>query len=174
MGDAYRVKLSQAFAFCIVITALAAAILPSCNAIEAFEANGAINEAESRVNLVFVAVSEADAAGAGVGDLIAQLQIAGNLLSEAHAKFRIGDYDAASALALQCSTSVEPLISEAALLTAVAEREKTDNLLLTIIASSIGLISLLILGIVGWPLFEKRQREKLLRMKPEVEEPNES
>jgi len=173
MEDVNLVKLPRAFAFCIVIMTLAAASLPFCYAIDAFEANDAINEAESRVDSVFVAVSEADTAGAEVRDITAQLTIAANLLSDAHAKFRIGDYDAASSLALQCSTSVEPLISQAALLKATAEREKTDSLILTIIASSIGLILLLALGIAGWPIFGKRQREKLLRMKPEVEEPNE-
>jgi len=160
----------QTIAFCIVVLAFAAATLPSCYAIDAVDANLALTEAESKLNVAFESVAEAEAAGANTENLLSQIKVAGDLISEAHFAFRAGDYETAVSLAAECSSSIEGLVLEAVNLTSEAEEERLNSLILTVAGSGTGLVLLIILGIVGWSTFAKSDRERLLKMKPEVEE----
>ena len=163
-------KKCQVIIVCIVALILAVEYTPPCFAVDAVEATSAINQAELSLNSAFVAVAKADDAGADVAKLLDKLDAAGDFLSEAHIEFRAGDYEDASLLAVECSSTVEGLATEADLLRAGAERTKTDNLLLTVVGSGAGLVLLLVLGIEGWRVLKKRYFKRSLEMKPEVEE----
>ncbi|MCW3997873.1 MAG: hypothetical protein NWF10_04815 [Candidatus Bathyarchaeota archaeon] len=163
-------KECRAIAICIVALIFAVGYVPVCFAVDVVEATSAINQAELSLNSAFVAVAEADDAGADVVRLLDKLDVAGDFLSGAHLAFRAGDHESASLLAVECSNSVEGLATDAGWLKADAERTKTNNLLLTAVGSGVGLVLLLVLGIVGWRVFKKRYSERVLEMRPEVEE----
>ena len=126
--------------------------------------------AELRLNSAFAAVTKAQDAGADVGVLLEDLGVAGDFLAEAHLAFRSGDYDSASSLAASCETSVGGVVAEADRLGANAENAQTDSLILTGLFSGIGLTLLLVFGVIGWIILKKRFFDKVLEMKPEVED----
>lgn len=163
-------KASQITTFCIVALALAAATLTSCYAIDAVDADLALTEAESKLNIAFESVADAEAAGANIENLLSKIKVAGDLMSEAHFAFRADDYETAVTLAAECSNSIEILVIEAVNLTSEAEEDRLNSLILTATGSGAGLVLLIILGIVGWSILAKSNRERLLKMKPEVEE----
>jgi len=165
-----------------ILVALVVALLYACpflpagfavdagDAADAFEAANAINEANLNLNSAFVAVAVAEDAGADVEGFLAKLDAAGNFLSEARLAYRDMNYEAASSLAAECNNGIEGLASEASYLMTKTKREKTDNLILTVVGSSIGLILLAVLGSMGWLVLKGRYYRSISEMKPEVEE----
>ena len=161
-------KAYHSAAVYLVVLTLAIAWLPPCFATES-EASIAINEAELDMNLTFATVAAAEDAGADIEVLIGRLTSAGDSLSEAHTAFRAGNYEAASSHAVECSNVLEGLDLEADRLIEKAEREKSDNLILTLAGSGIGVIILLVLAIMGWSVLRERYYSQVPNMKPEVE-----
>ena len=163
-------KKCQAIVVSIIVLISAVGCVPACFATEAVNANKAINQAELSLNSAFVAVAEAYAAGADVGQLLDNLEAAGAFLSEANTAFRSGDCENASSLSAQCKQAVEVLVIEANRLGADAKIAKSGTLLLTAVFSGFLLILLLILGTIGWRSLKKRYLEKVLEARLEVEE----
>ncbi|UCH01645.1 MAG: hypothetical protein JSV20_07270, partial [Candidatus Bathyarchaeota archaeon] len=143
-------KKFQIFAFCIIALIFAGVCMPACCAVDVVEATEAINQAELSLNSAFVAVAEGYKAGADIEELLENLDIAGDFLSEAHMAFRSGDYETANSLAVESGNAVEDIATMANRLMANADNEKTRLLVLTVGGSCIGLILLLVFGIVGW------------------------
>ena len=163
-------KKCQAIGFCVVVLMFLAGSVPACFGVDAVEATDAVGQAEVSLNLAFVAVAEAEVAGAEVVGLLERLEVAGDFLSEAHVAFRSGDYEAASLLAVECGNVVEGVVAEAGRLETVADLAKIDNLFLTMFWSGFGLVLLVIFGVVGWMILKNRYFERVLEMRPEVEE----
>ncbi len=163
-------KKLRIVAFCIVALTFAAVYMPVCFAVDVVEATEAINQAELSLNSAFVAVAEAYEAGADIKELLENLDIAGDFLSEAHMAFRSGDYETASELAVKCGNAVEDIVALANRIVANAEQEKTQLLILTVGGSCTGLILLLVFGVVGWKFLKKHYYKRVFEMKPKVEE----
>jgi hypothetical protein len=159
----------QVIALCFVVLTLVAGVVPACYGVDSFEAIQELHMAELRLNSAFAAVANAQDAGADVGVLLGDLEVAGNFLAEAHLAFRSGNYDSASSLATSCETAIDGVIAEANRLGANAENAKTDSLILTGLFSGIGLTLLVVFGVVGWIILKKRFFDRVLEMKPEVE-----
>jgi len=163
-------KSYKAAAIFLAMSTFLVACMPGCLAVDSITAVNAVNAAELGLNSVFVAVAEAENAGADVQKLLAQLEIAGDLLSAAYLAFRANNFEAAVSIAEECKKAIAGIRNEADRLRAEADRTKTDTLLLNVFLSSLGLILLLIFSVVGWRALKKRFLGHILEMKPEMGE----
>jgi hypothetical protein len=152
-----------------VLTLTTASFLPTCFAVDATEASGAIGQAEHDLGSAFAVVAEAESAGADVSVLLNKLENADDFLTEAYIAFRAGDYGNARLFAVNCSRAVEGVADDAARFNANAETARSDRLFLTVTESGAGLVLLLVLGFFGWSFLKKRYFKRVLGMKPEVE-----
>ena len=143
--------------------------IPACFAVSSDEASDAIKQADRDLGSAFVAVAEAEGAGADVSVFLSKLGSAGDFLSEAYVAFRARDYGNASLFAMECSNAVESVARDGARLKADAEREHSDRLLLTAAWSGVGLVLLLVLGFFGWKFLKRWYFRRILGMKPQVE-----
>lgn len=158
------------FAFLTMALLVAAWFMPACFATDAVEANGTISQAEYDLNSAYAAVTDAEAAGADISELLNTLNGAADSLSRAYASFRTGDYDDASRLAADCSHILEGVITSAASLKADAEKAQDNRFFLYVVRSSIGLVLLLVLGLLGWELVKKRYYRRVFDIKPQMED----
>jgi hypothetical protein len=136
--------------------------------VSGLEAKDTIDQAEANLNSAFVAVAQAEDAGADVTRLLERLEAAGNFLSEAHIAFKSGDYEAANQLAVECGNTIDGVANEAEQAKIIAERAGTDSLLFTAFWSGFCLILLVVLGIVVWIILKNRYFDLVLEMRPEV------
>jgi hypothetical protein len=126
-----------------------------------------ISEAESAVGQAFVAVLDAERAGANVSGLVVKLHEAGVFLAGANVAFRAGDYVNASLLAKQCLDFVDGVAADADVLKGQAESESQNRLFLTAALSSVGLSVLFVAGLFVWRFLKGRYVRRVLGMKPE-------
>lgn len=131
------------------------------------QASSLIAEADGSIRTAFVAVAEAEQAGANVSSLVMRLNEIGPVLTEANVAFRTGDYDNASLLAGRCVSLVDGVASEAQYLKNSAESARRNQLMLVTSASSVGLCVLFVVGLFGWKFLKWRFVKHALGMKPE-------
>jgi hypothetical protein len=164
-------KFLRSVAICsITLVLLGVWLVPCCFAVDAAEANAAIDQAESDLGSAYVAVVEAESVGADVFALLDTLNGAGDFLSKAYVAFRSGDYANANALAVNCGSAVEGVAEDAALLKMDAEEAYSDRFHFVVLESGVGLVLLVVIGLVGWVLLKRRYFKRALEMKPQVEE----
>ena len=126
-----------------------------------------ISGAESAVGQAYVAVSEAEGAGANVSGLVAKLNEAGELLARANTAFRAGDSANADSLVGQCLVSVDGIVVDAKALKGQAESAGQSRLFLTVALSSVGLSVLFVVSLFAWRFLKWRYIKRVLGMKPE-------
>jgi hypothetical protein len=161
----------RGFAVCLIVAVLFAVwLVPACFAVDAAEASGAIDQAERDLGSAYVAVAEAEGAGAGVSTLLSELGSAADFLSEAYVAFRAGDYENARVLAVDCGNAVKGIAGDATLLKTDAERADRENFFFSVAESTVGLILLLVFGVAGWEMLKRRYLRRVLDMKPQVRE----
>lgn len=152
----------------LMLLLLLGSLTPQCFAVSQAEASAAVENAEQNLNSAFVAVAEAEAAGADVSALLDRLSSAGDSLSEARHAFSIGAYETAYSFAVACSSAVDGIALDAASLKVKAEEAKREALVSTVLWSSVGLILLSVFGVVGWRMLEKWYFKRVLDLKPGV------
>lgn len=158
-------------AFCISILFLMCSwFVCVCSAVDKFDADEALANAESNLAFAYGSVAEAESAGADVSELIAKLKIAGSLLAEAYNFYRVGNYDEAYSYATNCSERVGEIVSEASTLKLESEDAYREGLLTTAGVSSAVLSVLFILSLFVWRFLKNKYFERVLGMKPEVRE----
>jgi len=133
------------------------------------KAEEALIDAEEGLVSAYVAVAEAEDAGANVSGLLVKLEFAGALLAEACNANRTGDYDEAYSFAISCSESVNGIVDEALSLELEAEKAYGGRLFMTGAVSSVALCVFFVLGLFGWRFLKKKYVERVLGMKPKVE-----
>lgn len=143
-------------------------IMPTCLGVDESEARSKISQAEQDLASAYSAVAEAELVGANVSGLKGKLDDAGELLAESYVAFRVGDYDNASVLAVQCGNSVNGIVDDARLLKTETEAAYGSRLFLTSALVSVGLSVLLILSLFGWRFLKEQYLKRVLGMKPEV------
>lgn len=141
-----------------------------CLAADKIEAEEAMIYAKDDLSSAYVAVAEAEAAGADVSQFLERLNAAGSLLADAYNAHRTLDFDEAYSCAVQCRTKVDGITSEASTLKIAAEEIYRNRLLVTAGESCAVLGGLFLLGFWGWRTLRRRFIEKILQMKPEVGE----
>jgi hypothetical protein len=132
------------------------------------EVSSAIGKAEDASKLAFIAVLEAEEAGADVSHLIFKLNMACADLAEAENAYRAGNFREASIKAERCSALLNGLISEASKLRNAALVEAKSTFLSTLIFSVAGTTIFLVLLTLIWSLFKRYYIGKLLKAKPEA------
>ena len=145
-------------------------LVPACFGVTAVETNTTIGRAERDLGSAYAVVAEAEGAGANVSALLNTLGSAGDFLSEAYAASRIGDYANASALAMQCSSTVKGVADDAARLKTDAEAVRSNGLLSAVVVSCVGLVLLVVSGFLGWNFLKQWYIRRVLNMKPQVED----
>lgn len=166
-----RAKPHISAGVCLILAMLLAVwLVPTCFAVDAVEAHGAMSQAEHDLSSAYVMVAEAEVAGANVSPLLSKLGSAGDSLSRAYAALRTGDYANATALALACSGAVAGVASDALSLKMDAEAARSSRWLFAVVESSVGLFLLVVFGFVGWKLLKRRYFKQVLDMKPQLEE----
>jgi hypothetical protein len=142
----------------------------ACFAVSPTDAGGALRNAEENLALAYVYVAEAERAGANISELLARLVYAGGLLAEAKNSYGAGDYERAYSLAINCSSAVNNVASEASDLKLKAEEAYGERLLFTVGISSAGLSVLFVLSLFVWRSLRKWYVGRVLKMKPIVED----
>ena len=140
-----------------------------CFAVDKAAVDGALVDAENDLVSAYVAVGEAEKAGANVSELLVKLRFAGALLGQACNANRTGDYDKAYSFAVNCSESVDGMVDEALGLKLEAENAYSGRLFMTTAVSSVALCVFFVLGLFGWRFLKKKYVERVLGMKPKVE-----
>jgi len=144
-----------------------------CYAVDRAEADKALNDAESAVVSAYLAVVEAENAGANVSLVKAKLRIASECLANASNAFRLGNYEAAYDYAVNCAEMVEGLVYEAETLKEEALKSREERLFVSAACSSVGLSFLFVFSLFGWRRLRAFYVRRVLKMKPEVVEENE-
>jgi hypothetical protein len=130
----------------------------------------AISRAEQTLGLTYNAVADAAASGADVSDMLLKLDVAGSLLSEAHADYRRGDFENALENAVSCENALIGLVNQATSLRAEALRLSNERFIVSGIISVGGLILVLVFGFLGWRFLKRWYFRRVLDMKPGVEQ----
>jgi glycyl-tRNA synthetase (class II) len=135
------------------------------------------SEAEARADIdnvgvflekAYLAVADAEAAGANGTQLKTRLNYAGALLADASASFEVGNFSAATAFALLANDTVKGISDEAYQLKAVAEDDRTQRFYWSVLESSMGLSLAVFAVLVGWIYFKRHYVRRVLDLKPEV------
>ena len=143
----------------------------ACFAADKVAVDGALIDAENDLSSAYVAVGEAEKAGANVSELLVELRFAGTLLAEAYNTYntnRTDNYDKPYLLAINCSEGVNGIVDEASSLKLEAENAYSGKLFMTAAVSSAALCVFFVLGLFGWRFLKRRYLKRILRMKPEV------
>lgn len=163
-------KNFKVFVFCLFLFLVVIQFVPSCSAVLSDDAADAISQAEHDLGSAFSAVSVAESAGANVSVLLTRLNVAGDLLSDAFVAFESGDYENARRLAVESSQGLEGIVVDADRLRVGAGSVNVNDRLLTFFISSIGLVLVVVLGLLGWKFLKKWYFRRIFSSKPVVEE----
>ena len=154
---------------CLVVFAFSALAVTGVFAVVGEgEAESEIQEAETALSSVYVAVLEAERSGADVSGLLVGLNSGGNFLAEAQVLFRNGDFDGAVYYADLSVESVEGLMDEAGQLKTLALAEHEEKSFATVAGSGVAVAVIVLASVVGWRLLKRRYLAKVLEMRPEV------
>jgi hypothetical protein len=143
-------------------------ITPTCRGVDESEARSKISQAEQDLASAYSAVVEAELVGANVSELKSKLDDAAELLAKSHIAFRVGDYDNASVLAIQCGNSVNGIVDDARHLKTEAEAAYGSRLFWTSAIVSAGLSLFFVFSLLGWKFLKERYLKRVLFMKPET------
>jgi len=163
-------KIHKGLAIFVLAFLLFAYFTRASLAITPSEAYEALTNAEENLASSYVYVAEAEHAGANISELLTRLVYAGELLAEAKNSYSIGDYERAYSLAINCSSTVNDVASEASDLKLKAEEAYDERLMFTAGISSAGLSVLFVLSLFAWRFLRKRYVERVLKMKPTLED----
>jgi len=144
--------------------------MQACSAVDRSVAEEALVDAEGDLASAYVAVAEAEGAGANVSGLLTKLNVAGRFLAKAHNCYRTGDFNGAVYYANLSVESVKGIVREAEELKALATDEYKERCFQTEAAFALAVVLIVVGSVAGWLFFKKRYLEKALRMRPEVVE----
>jgi hypothetical protein len=122
--------------------------------------DNAINSAKDTIKNCYNAVSQAEAAGANVDDLMTKLNDAASSLSAAELAYANGDYNTADNAASQCQSKLSDFIPQANALTASAQAATTQNLLFTVFLSIFS-VAVFGAGLMAWVVLSRRERRNM-------------
>ncbi len=160
------VKKTLVFLFMLVV--LFSCSVNSCFAVSQVEAEQMLAKAENDLALAYTSVAQAECVGVNVSELLVKLEMAGVFLAEARNFYRVGDYEKAYLLAINCSETVSGVALDASSLRFEAEKAYSERLFVTAAVSSVGLSVLFVLSLFGWRFLKNWFLKRALKMRPEV------
>lgn len=132
------------------------------------EAQVVLDNVGALLNRIYLAISEAETAGANITKLKVNVNHASDLLAIANARFSTGNFSGAVDSALQANESLKGIDQEASKLTIAAREERSRRFQWAILESSIGVSLVVFFVLTGWIYFKRRYVKRVLKMKPEV------
>jgi len=137
---------------------------------DATEAEAAIERAESLLASSYLAVLEAESAGANISSLLVQLNQGVELLAEARNFHRNDNFDQAVDFANKSYTVSTGVETEADELRDSAVFNRKQRLLVAFAESTFAIGVVIFGSLWCWRFFRKKYCERVLKMKPEVVE----
>lgn len=140
----------------------------NCVFVEADSVELKLNTANEAVEKAFVAVYEAEKAGANVTTLVAQLNLAAELLAQAENLYSVGDLESAGIQAdsvLLITKEVSSLSQDAKQLALITSQ---NNFWLTMVFTIVGICILSFVLVISWWLFKRYYIKNLYKAKPLV------
>jgi hypothetical protein len=125
-------------------------------------------DADKALQRAFVAVADAEAAGANVSGLLAELDMAGRNLTEAEFVYAENYPSEAVTMADQCTALANAVADEALSLKSAAVLNERITSWQAVVFSLVGVFVFLMALVSVWLLFRHSYRSRLLRSKPEV------
>lgn len=122
------------------------------------EAESAIQSAESVVLNYYMAVFEADKAGANVSSLLQVLNEAGWLLSRARVTYNNGDFNSAYDYAINCTQILDGRVDKANSLRLEAEKARQMDFLINYVGSAVGAAAIVVGGYAFWVFLKRREK----------------
>ena len=123
---------------------------------EQSSAGTAISSAQNTILNCYNAAKEAEAAGANITAIVATLNEAGTLLSQAELAYAANDFDAAFNLAVQSQNALSDFIGEANTLKENALQQQNQDFLINVVGSIIGAFAVIVAGGVVWLLLKRK------------------
>jgi uncharacterized membrane protein len=121
-------------------------------------ASTAIYSAKNTIEKCYEVAKEAEAACANITGIIATLNEAGELLSQAELAYAASDFDAARNLAVQSQNTLNNFIGEANTLKETALQQQNQDFLIDVLGSIIGTFAVIFAGGVVWLLLKKKYK----------------
>ena len=125
-------------------------------------------EAEEALDSAYVAVLDAEEAGANTTGLLVRLSVGGEYLAEAHVWYRLGDLDSASRLTGLCIEAVSGIAGEAVLLRDEALRLGFEDFIVRLVGAVVGVVVVVVGGFVVWRVFSRSYNKRILGLRPGV------
>jgi hypothetical protein len=132
------------------------------------DVSSSISAAEDALQRAFVAVLDAENAGANVSALLLKLDVAGENLTDAEMAYKSGSLIEAVSKAEECSALANGIIDEASALKNSALTDARRAEWQTFTFSGIGAFVISIVLALVWIIFKRSYNGKLLGMKPGV------
>jgi hypothetical protein len=132
-----------------------------CYAAGEADARSAVANADQRVSACYLAVADAQKAGANVSGLVSTLNDAGLLLSRAHLALAGGNFDSASALATQCVAKLDGFEGGADGLRVSASQARFMDFVVNIVGSAVGAVVVVVGGVLIWLYLKGRNAVKV-------------
>jgi hypothetical protein len=152
------IKGLKTFVITIVILFITTALFASPVFADQNSAQTAIISAQNNLKTCYDAAKQAQTAGANVDPLMAALNDAAGLLSEAQLAYASNDYNSAYNYATQSQTTLNGFISQATALQQNANNNDNQNFM-TLVSSVIGSVAILCVGIAAWVTLNRKQRK---------------
>ncbi|MGD0494737.1 MAG: hypothetical protein ABSB28_01695 [Candidatus Bathyarchaeia archaeon] len=128
-----------------------------------------VGEADDALQRAFMAVSEAENAGANVSSLLVQLEEAGQILVEAKLAYNNANFNEATGAADECSVLASSVINQASTLESSALISTRVLLWQMIAFAAVGGFVFAIVLLMIWVRFRKHYVKNLNSKKPRVE-----
>ena len=142
----------------VVILFITTALFASPVFADQNSAQTAIISAQNSLKSCYDATKQAQAAGANVDTLMATLNDAAGLLSEAELAYASNDYNSAYTYATQSQSKLNGFISQATALQQNALNNDNQNFIITIL-SIMGSVAILCVGIAAWVNLNRKGRK---------------
>jgi hypothetical protein len=170
LSDVIAVSISKLFLVLLILSVFAVPVLVS----GVFGVDGedvaasAVDRAEAAAASAYEAVLDAEEAGVDVSGLLAELNVAGRYLAQAHVWLGLGDFDEATRFADLCYDAVEDVRNEAYGLKNEGHGFWVTDSVVRMTGSIIGVVVVVFLGFVVWRFFKRRYHRRVLGLRPEV------
>jgi hypothetical protein len=132
------------------------------------EAHAVLDNVGALLDKTYLAISEAETAGANITQLKVKINHAGDLLAIAYTRLGTGNSNEAVDFALQANESLEGIDQEVSELTIAAREGGSHRFQWAVLESSIAVSLAVFIVLTGWIYFKKNYVKRVLKMKPEV------
>jgi hypothetical protein len=123
-----------------------------------FGAANAISSARSQLVNCYDMARKAEAVGVNITTLTVALNEAGLFLSQAEFAFSNGDFGGSQDYAVQSQSKLADFVSEANVLSIVAETRRNQDFLVTVLGSTAGTIAVLVGSVGFWSILKKKHK----------------